>query len=102
MDLKTKACRFTFSENLEFDEYSGVTTNAAESVNAVLAREIKGPVTVTQAALILYNLSLRFDYDINCGMALIGKAAQFFFIDKSFSLPTFRQIHVGHEQIRYV
>jgi hypothetical protein len=72
-DLVKKACRFVFSNNLEFDEYSGITTNAAESVNAVLGREISGPISVTEAALILYNLTLRFDYDIDCGMALTGK-----------------------------
>lgn len=74
-DLATRACRFTFAENLEFDDYSGITTNAAESINAVLGREIRGQISITEAALILYNLTLRFDYDVDCGMALTGTYA---------------------------
>jgi hypothetical protein len=71
-DLRTKACRFVISSNVEFDEWSGVTSNAAESMNAVLEREIESPVSMPEALLILFNITKRYDYDIDCGMALTG------------------------------
>lgn len=86
-DLREKTCLFVIGDSglVMEDRYLGITTNAAESFNAVLKRFIKNSkfqhhnfygeikITMAEAILISYNLTKYFIYEIETGMCGIGK-----------------------------
>lgn len=72
-DMLSKACRWVVEETGLYNKWSGITTNAAESINAVLEREFGAPKAMDEAVLQLLFLSNYFNYEINRGYCNTGK-----------------------------
>lgn len=72
-DLLTKACRWVVDSVGLYNNWSGITSNACESINAVLAREFPdGPVAMDEAVLQLYHVVQYYNFELNRGFCSMG------------------------------
>lgn len=72
-DMTTKACKWVVESIGLYNEWSGITTNAVESINAVISQSFSTPAKIDEAVLILHHLTGYYNYEVDRGLCNVGK-----------------------------